>query len=383
MRLKTIFVPFALALGLFALLEGGCRIAGRLRRGVWPETRAESYARFSTTIASAYRRHPFLLVAGRPGAVVEVPGHVVHLNSRGMRGPDVSTPKRPGVFRIVCEGGSTTFDLLAPDDGHTWPSRLGDFLKPRDVDVVNAGFSGWTTAENLISLELRDVDLAPDLVVVLSGWNDLQPAGHVPFTPDYSLGHGDVLPRALGLEKASVPLAAHSLFVESLLDAFHVSEPAAGTRYAPSWRWKGPRLDAIPDDAVSAYRRNLESTIGVARVHGARTLLLAQEVRIRHGHEASDLEWLGSWVPGLTHEGYVRGLERFNDAARSVADENGELFFHPFTTSAFSDDDYADPVHFSAKGSERFARILADWIGARLDELRPGAATSVRPAIQG
>src|SRR5262249_25564332 len=152
--------------------------------------RAESDARFAATVASAFRRHPFLLVAGRPGAVLEVPGHVVRLNTRGQRGREPTMPKPRDTFRVVCEGGSATFDLLAPDDEHTWPARLGDLLGPRRVDVVNAGFNGWTSAESLVSLELRDLDLAPDLVVVLSGWNDLQPAGHVPFTSDYSLGHG-------------------------------------------------------------------------------------------------------------------------------------------------------------------------------------------------
>ena len=87
----------------------------------------------------------------------------MHFNARGQRVTnvrDVEVPKPEGTYRVVCEGGSTTFDLLAPDDAATWPARLGAFLKPR-ADVVNAGFPGWTSLESLVSLETRDLDLSP------------------------------------------------------------------------------------------------------------------------------------------------------------------------------------------------------------------------------
>jgi lysophospholipase L1-like esterase len=364
-RVASIAVPFAIAVLLLALLEAGCRAALRVKTGAWPQTRAEAYRAFVEKIGAAYQRHPFLVANGRPNAVLEVPGHVVHFNARGQRGAMPEMPKPPGRYRVVCEGGSTTFDLLAADDAHAWPQILADRLKAKNVDVVNAGFPGWTSVESLISLELKDVDVAPDLVVVFSGANDLQPAGHVPFARDYALGHGEILPRVVGVAPIPLRLVSRSLLVEKLLD---LMQPGVSRTegYAPAWDWKGgARKDDIPQEAVDVFARNLRSTVGVARAHGARTLLVAQAVRVRKGNEKTDDEWLQSWTPGLTPAGYKAGLLRYNAAARDVAASADAWFLDPYADGAFTDADFSDPLHFSPSGSDRFARVLAGWIESR------------------
>jgi len=360
--LASVVVPLGIALVLLGLLEGGCRTALLVKNGKWPQTRAEEYRAFVEKIGAAYQTHPFLVATGRPGATLSVPGHVVHLNARGQRGPAPAMPKPKGRVRIVCEGGSTTFDLLSPDDEHTWPQRLAALLSGGSFDVVNAGFPGWTSVESLISLELRDVDVAPDLVVVFSGANDLQPAGHVPFARDYAVGHGEILPRILGVAPIPLRLASRSLLAEKLLDVLQPGT-ARTEGYAPAWEWKGgTRKDDIPNEAVEVFARNLRSTIGVARAHGARTLLVAQAVRLRKGKEQGDDAWLESWTPGLTPTGYKQGLLRYNAAAKDVAAAAGAEFFDPFAETAFLDEDFSDALHFSPSGSERFARLLAAWV---------------------
>jgi lysophospholipase L1-like esterase len=364
----NLLVPLAIAGALFVLLEGGCRAVLRARTGAWPETRVEAYTKFVEKIGRAYRPDPLLIVAGRPDAVLEVPGHVVHFNARGQRVTnvrDVPVPKPEGTYRVLCEGGSTTFDLLAPDDASTWPARLGTLLRPR-ADVVNAGFSGWTSLESLVSLEIRDLDLQPDLVVVFSGVNDLQPAGHVPFAPDYSVGHAEILPRVTGVAPVPVRLVSRLVFVEWLRGRLkrQGSIPAA-EGYTPSYEWKGgPKRDDIPAEAVAVYERNLRSTIAVAAAHGARTLLVAQTARVRPGFEIADLAWLEGWTPGLTAKGYLAGLARYNTVAKKLGDEKLALFLDPFAAGAFTDAHFLDPVHFSPAGSDLFAKTLAASIDA-------------------
>jgi lysophospholipase L1-like esterase len=364
----NVLASAAAAVLLFLLLEGGCRAALRARTGAWPETRAMAYTKYIEKIGKAFRPHPLLAVAGRPGAVLEVVGKVVHFNTRGQRATNVADlplPKPPGVFRIVCEGGSTTFDILAPDDATTWPARLGALLAPR-ADVANAGFTGWTSLESLISLEIRDVDLAPDLVIVFSGINDLQPAGHEPFTPDYSLGHLEILPRVTGVAPVPVRLVSRSVLLEFLLGRLRPAggkAPAEG--FTPSYAWTdAPKRDDIPEAAVSVYERNLRSTIAVAKAHGARTLLVAQSVRLRKGREAEDGDWIAAWTPGLTAKGYLAGLARYNAVARKLGDEGLALFLDPFGAENFTDAHFYDPVHFSPAGSELFAKTLAAFLDA-------------------
>jgi len=366
---RNVLVPLAIAAGLFLLLEGGCRVAGRIRTGTWPETRAETYTEVLRRIGAAFQRHPYLVVCGRPDASLEVEGHRLQLNARGQRATnvrDLQVPKPAGVFRIVCEGGSTTLDILASDDALTWPARLGALLSPRGVDVANAGFSGWTSLESLVSLETRDLDLEPDLVIVFSGVNDLQPAGHDPFLADYSRGHAEILPRITGVEAAGIGLVSRSLLLESLLDRLRPGRIGRTERYTPSWKWRGgtPK-DDIPPEAVAVYERNLRSMIGVAAARGIRVFLVAAAVRVRRGRESADGEWLSAWTPGLSPKGYLAGLGRYNGVARKLGEEGIALFEDPFSGGAFGDDDYADPVHFSPVGSERFAQHLADLIARR------------------
>jgi len=364
----NLVLPLAIAGVLFLLLEGGCRAALRLKTGEWPETRVLAYTRFVEKIGKAYRPHPVLIVAGRPNAVLEAAGHVVHFNARGQRVTnvrDVPVPKPTGTYRVLCEGGSTTFDLLAADDAGTWPARLGTLLRP-GADVVNGGFPGWTSLESLVSLETRDLDLSPDLVVVFSGVNDLQPAGHVPFAPDYSEGHAEILPRVTGVAPVPVRFVSRLVFVEWLRGRLKPgTEPAAAEGYSFSYAWNaGPKRDDIPPEAMAVYERNLRSTIAVAASGGARTLLVAQTARLRAGHEASDRAWLEGWTPGLTPTGNLAGLARYNAVARKLGDEGIALFFDPFAGEAFGDAHFQDPVHFSAAGSALFAKTLAAYVDA-------------------
>ena len=377
---SNVLVPIAIAVFAFAVLEGGCRAGGRLRSGTWPVTAREKEARLVREIGRAYRPHPFLAMSGRPGGVIRVEGHEAHFNSLGLRGPEVERPKPEGRFRIVCEGGSTTFDLRASGDAATWPALLAGSLGP-GWDVVNAGFPGWTSVQSLVSLELRDVDLEPDLVVVFAGINDAQPAGHVPFARDYSAGHGEILPRVLGAERAPLPLAARSVFVEWLRLRLGLLEPpAAGSGFAPAWGWAGgDRRDVIPEDAVAVFARNLRSIAAVAREHGAKTLLVAQAVRVRKGQQEADRAYLASWTPGLTLAGYLDALRRYNAAALALADGRDVFFADPFAEGDFSDEDFADPMHFSRAGAEKFSRRIAG-VAVRIragDPVLPAA--NIRP----
>jgi len=97
-------------------------------------------------------------------------------NSLGYRGEEIEVPKPAGRFRIVCLGGSTTYTGQVDDYKKSYPALLEDYLKEKgyeNVDVVNAGASGWSSWESLINLELRVQDLDPDLIVVYHAINDV------------------------------------------------------------------------------------------------------------------------------------------------------------------------------------------------------------------
>jgi len=307
-----------------------------------------------------YRRHPFLNVAPREGASAAAFGKQASFNSLGYRSPERSRSKSPGVVRFVCSGGSTTFDISSVDDMSTWPWRIETTLRSHglDVEVFNAGFPGWTSLENLVSLAIRDVDLAPDVAVLYQGINDLQPASHRPFDGQYEHGHADMVVRALGFELQPLKWYDRSLLVEKTRDlVLGEVDPWRRLRSA-----SGPRefMPEVPAEAVATFERNVRSYVAVATAAGAQVVLVTQPIRVRRGSHDADLSYLAQWVDGLEPTAVPVQLERFNAVLRGLSLEGQTLLIDVAREVPWEDGDFADPMHVSARGSERMAAFLAD-----------------------
>jgi lysophospholipase L1-like esterase len=358
--MKALLLRAAIVLGitaaLLALAEGGTRLVLRLRTGAWPRT-AASYVREQQDEAlRLYRRHPFLNTAPREGARVQAFGKQAGFNALGYRSPERPLARPSGVLRVLCAGGSTTFDLLAASDDRSWPWRLEQKLRrtrPR-VEVWNAGFPGWTSLESLISYALRDADLDPGLVIVYHGDNDLQPGGYRPFDRQYEHGHAELALRALGFERKPLPWRSRSVLLE------HLS--AAWARPSDPWASLDPgqpRQPRIAPAAVATFARNVRSLVALARARGARVALVTQSIRIRGFRRAEDLKYLAQWLPALEPEAAPAELARLNQALSALATEPGVQLIDAADRIPWQDEDFADPLHFSDRGSERFADYLA------------------------
>ena len=86
-------------------------------------------------------------------------------NSLGYRGEEILFPKPLGQFRIVCLGGSTTYNSSVADYRESMPALLEKYMREKgfeNVRVINAGVGGWGSLESLINFELRVLDLEPD-----------------------------------------------------------------------------------------------------------------------------------------------------------------------------------------------------------------------------
>jgi lysophospholipase L1-like esterase len=351
-----IAVVLAITAGILAALEGGTRLALRAATGVWPQTAASRARQQQEEAQRLYRRHPFLDTAPHEGVRVHAFGKEAAFNQLGYRSPERPLAAEPGTVRILCAGGSTTFDLLAESDERTWPFRLEQKLRqkrPR-IEVWNAGFPGWTSLESLISLCLRDVDLRPALVVLYQGDNDLQPGGYVPFDPHYEHGHAELTVRALGFERPPLPWRSRSVLLERLRAAW----ARAGDPWA-SLDPNQPRQRQLAPGALPTFARNVRSFVAVARAHGAAVVLVTQAIRIRRQQRADDLKYLAQWLPGLVPEVAPGELERLNGALRAMRGEDGVRVVDAAARMGWRDEDFADPLHFSPQGSERFAEFLA------------------------
>jgi lysophospholipase L1-like esterase len=351
-----VLLSAAVTVALLALAEGGTRLVLRLRDGVWPATAASRARTQQDEALRLYRRHPFLDAAPHAGVRVHAFGKQAGFNALGYRSPERPLARPPGVLRVVCAGGSTTFDLLAASDDRTWPWRLEARLRRRmpGLEVWNAGFPGWTSLESLISLAIRDVDLEPRLVVLFQGDNDLQPGAYQPFDRQYEHGHSELLVRALGFGRPPLPWRSRSVLLEKLA--------AAWARPGDPWASLDPgaaRHAGLAPAAAATFARNVRSFVGIARSHGARVALVTQAIRIRRLQRADDLKYLAQWLPALVPDTAPAALDRLNQEVRALRGEEGVQVIDAAARVAWEDEDFADPLHFSDRGSDRLAGFLA------------------------
>src|SRR5262249_38248563 len=73
--------------------------------------------------------------------------------------------------RIVCFGDSITFGYGAGDD-ETYAFRLGRLLEARNVEVVNAGVTGFTSHQVRRLAHRLLPRLQADVATICIGWND-------------------------------------------------------------------------------------------------------------------------------------------------------------------------------------------------------------------
>jgi hypothetical protein len=360
---------FAAAL-LLSLAEAGLRIGGRLRDGAWPRTKAADFYGQVLLLRRIYRGHAYLNTAPREGGKATVFGHSAGLDSRGYRSPERPVAKPPGSVRVLTAGGSTTFDVSAPDDASTWPVRLEGRLRARGgppVQVWNAGFPGWTSLENVISLAIRDLDLHPDLVILYQGINDLQPASHVPFDPQYEHGHAEISRRALGLELAPPPWPERLLLVEKLRELRGPVDP---------WQaLAGPgrpaeRRDRIVPAGIAAFERNVRSFAVLARSQGADVLLVTQPVRIRSKSREADLAYLAGWYPELQPRAVPREMKRLNRVTQRLAGEGTGRLADAAREIPWEDEDFSDPLHYTESGRRKLVAYLEPRVAAILADRR-------------
>jgi len=97
-------------------------------------------------------------------------------NQLGYRGPEIAIPKPQGAYRIVSVGGSTTYST-GTSENESYPAFLQLILRDEygypNIEVINAGVSGYTSWEILASFAFRILELEPDMLIYYGAINDL------------------------------------------------------------------------------------------------------------------------------------------------------------------------------------------------------------------
>jgi len=285
---------------------------------------------------------------GRPQLVpgAHLPGllYDIHVNSMGFRGPDLAAVRPDNALRIWCLGGSTTFDIYAPDDDSTWPARAGTHLQAtlpgRSVEVINAGLPGEVLAGNADDLRRWAPRVRPDYVVIYGGPNDLRQAmnqlrpGPLP----------DAVPAGMDFALARI--------LQRWLVPYRTQAPA----------WAGRRAGTLD---IDAFRDRVEALVRGAEGMETRPVLATHALfddpsaplALRR-RRLSETCWLLQQEP----DGVADTFRRANAMVTRIASAHHLPLADVAAAVPPQPEYWGDSIHFAAAGSDLAGQVVADAI---------------------
>lgn len=340
-RSRKLRVALASALALALALEGAVRVRQKLRYGTFGPV--HEFARDE-----------------RSGLDIPVPGRVtgpIRINRLGFRGPEIEVEKPPGLVRIACLGGSTTFCAEASSEDATWPARLQALLRERfpgrAIEVVNAGVAGYTLDRVLVNLERRVAPLDPDVVLVYEATNDLtRDTRELAIAQQVYTGHAD---SESWLSRVSL--------------AWYLGEK--------NWRLRSRqraaagaagRVSFEPRELSRGFEQRLRAVVESARSRAKLVVMMTFATQVRR--EQSPEQRLAAcntslyYMPYMSPELLLDGFDEYNRVVRAVAADAGALLVE--TAGAVPGDrvHFADSVHLTDEGCRLFAETVAAALAA-------------------
>jgi lysophospholipase L1-like esterase len=315
-----------------------------------------------------YAPHPYKLFELRRGWVS--PDGSIRHNSLGFRGPEFAPAKTPGRLRIVCMGESSTYGSGVADD-ETYPARLqahlARLLAPREIEVINAGVLGYTSAENVLHALFDVVPLAPDLVVYYYTHNDAHARRMAHLSRDYrEFSRSWYEPHGAGGLFGT--LRRRMMLALGDIGQIVRRDDADGGRRPAS---------NVANNPPDAFAANMAAIAAILRDAGSRLLFVNPLYRDLDANDTADpaapgtnLAFRAVWE----HRRIVENLAQ--RLGEGLVDLRGRI---PYSEArdAFPTQEYRDPVHFSPAGADSAAAIVADAILAQ-NLLPPAGESEVR-----
>jgi lysophospholipase L1-like esterase len=292
----------------------------------------------------------------QPGARLDGWLAEITVNAMGFRGAEIEASKPDNALRIWCLGGSTTFDIYAPEDASAWPARVGALVQAarpdRRVEVVNAGIPGETLSGN--TEDLRDIGprVRPDYVVIYAGPNDLR----------------DVLDPAPRPPVAGQPAAGKPPPARPLSVPWRERLDFALLRVADRWgQAQGFGRTDFPDrrldDAqITELRRRVLAAVDAATALGARAVLATHAFRAAEdatGETARRQAGETAALLRMPPEASIAAFRTYNQLITTLARERGLPLADVRAAVPPDPELWGDATHFAAPGSAAAAEVVA------------------------
>jgi len=317
-----------------------------------------------------YKYHPVYHWYAKPGTYATANGQI-QVNKLGWRGPAITQRKPEGTLRVLCLGGSSTFNYHAPQ-GRTWPARLEEYLRTalkRDVEVINAGTPGYSSYQSSVRFEQELINYDPDVVLVYHLWNDLKlfwmdnPADMI---SKWEI-HGrynevrtllDPFPFLDNVSRVS-QFVTHSRFagIRIMQEFRHVDEEG----------WIHSELDKrVTEPGVGFYRSNLQRVAQVAADHNLPLGLIDQALIVVDDPRAIQNSKIRYNYLGFDHPTMLEAIRRGRAVTREVATAGHVSII---TTDGFPKDfeHFRDHVHLNEAGLTKLVKLIGPQIVALVE----------------
>lgn len=284
-------------------------------------------------------------------------------NAIGLRGPelpDASAKK----LKILTVGGSTTECYFLNDDS-TWPSRLsGDLGNDfHDVWLNNAGLSGHSSFGHIILVEDHLLNLKPDIIIFLTGINDIENDG--PSFHDKLNTRGSFPDLAHYLYNSSevvnlVVNIMRGFRAQRLINTTDKFKPPVAKYYYPHGDQLRKRVTA-QQKYLGGYRARLQKLTDLCRSHSVLPVFMTQPLLYGPGIDsvtnvnlaAIDLD------NGTNGELFWQLLGMYNDVVKEVAAKNVVPCIDLASMMPKNSWYYYDGAHFTNEGATLVAKIVA------------------------
>lgn len=289
------------------------------------------------------------------------------INSLGFRGREIAKEKPAGTFRILCLGGSTTFDVGSVGPSQPWPAiveaELSRLLPGTPIEVLNLGIPGGTSTDNLIDLQIRGLSLQPDMVIVYQGHNDFR---YSILAPTMETTPPDLYP----LEQPTRNGIERWLQQHSLLYAKSRGRITDFTAGVLAKIWSAPQRPVTESEraaklaeGLAEFKSNIVSIDAILRARGIR-LVLPEVMFPDPAAQPADgtcriCEGMSGSFRGIPATAIVDSYRAYNLVLDQVgaASETADYLRTGWVPS--SDRFYQDAVHFNPQGSKLMGQHLA------------------------
>jgi lysophospholipase L1-like esterase len=299
-----------------------------------------------------YIQHHYLNYALNPGVAY---GNEQQINEKyRIRRAEPIRPRQSVKWRALVLGGSTTFGEFLPREEDTWVAQLEHHVRRQcgdECDVINGGVAGYTVLENLIHYVTLLDELAPDLVVLYEGINDVHARLFGSISLDYSnyripwRNSESLLPRVSTSVYSWFFPYRYYVVMDRLLTIrqLHIGG-VVSPAHPPISEW----ADALDRNTPAVYRSHLKNLIQLLLMQRRTVVIVPQHFTVA---KAGD-------------EIFIKGVEEHNHINKALAGEMKVPFLAKgMDVRLFDREDTFDNCHFNEQGSRKMAEEVFRFLG--------------------